>query len=280
VSSTSAPPARRRRLALIGVAVIGLIALAGVAVFLLGGDAPAEVAIDDAVAGLDDPEADGTAEVTAEDVTSGDEVAPSDDELEEAAPPADAASADGVSADGTWTVDTDVEPFDLAASTGSFLGYRIDEELANVGATQAVGRTPAVSGGLTVEGTSVTDAVVEGELGELRSDRPQRDGRVATALEAETHPTVRFTAEPFELPAELGDGDRVEVEVPGTIEAAGGSTEVVALVVAQRVGDVVVATGSLDLPLADVGVTAPSAAIVLGVADTATIEWQLYLTPS
>jgi polyisoprenoid-binding protein YceI len=274
VSTTSAPPARRRRLALIAVAVIGLIALAAVAVFLLGGDAPAEVAIDDAVAELDDPAAEeATSEdATSEDATSGD--------AEEAAPEAEGADTGGASADGTWTVDTEVEPFDLAASTGSFLGYRIDEELANVGATQAVGRTPAVTGGLTVDGTSVTDAVVEGELAELRSDRPQRDGRVATALEAEAHPTVRFTAERFELPAELADGDRVEVEVPGTIEAAGGSTEVVALVVAQRVGDVVVATGSLDLPLADVGVTAPSAAIVLGVADTATIEWQLYLTRS
>jgi hypothetical protein len=182
--------------------------------------------------------------------------------------------------DGTWTVDTGVEPFDLAASTGSFLGYRIDEELANVGATQAVGRTPAVDGGLTVDGTSVTDASVEGELAELRSDRPQRDGRVARALEADEHPLVRFTAEPFELPEPLDDGDRVEVDVPGTLEAAGGSTEVVAGVTAQRVGDVVVATGSVDVALEELGITAPSAAIVLGVSDTATIEWQLYLTRS
>jgi hypothetical protein len=264
VATPAVPPTRRRRLALIAAAVVGLLLLVGVAVFLLGGDAPAEVAIDDAVAGIDDrstPTDDGGS------VAEGAEAAP--------------AGADGAdTADGTWTVDTDLEPFDLATSSGSFIGYRIDEELANVGATQAVGRTPAVSGGLTVEGTRVTDAVVEGELRELRSDRPQRDGRVASALEAETHPVVRFSAEPFELPAPLAEGDRVEVEVPGTIEAAGGSTEVVALVTAQRVGAVVVATGALDLPLADVGVTAPSAAIVLGVADTAAIEWQLYLTRS
>jgi hypothetical protein len=268
VATSSAPPTRRRRLVLVGAAVIGLALLVGVAVFLLGGDTPTEVAIDDAVAGIEDR--------TTDDPATDDDGDPAGQDVETAPDVNDAAD----DADGTWTVATDLEPFDLATSSGSFVGYRIDEELANVGATQAVGRTPAVAGGLTVDGTSVTDAVVEGELRELRSDRPQRDGRVAAALEAETHPVVRFTAEPFELPGPLADGDRIEVEVPGTIEAAGGSSEVVALVTAQRVGDVVVATGALDLPLADVGVTAPSAAIVLGVADTATIEWQLYLTRS
>jgi hypothetical protein len=276
VATPAAPPTRRRRLLLVGGAVVGLLLLVGVAVLLLGGDAPAEVAIDDAVAGIDDRTT-AAAEGDAADGGGATDEGDAAEQDVDAAPDGPDAADD---ADGTWTVDTDLEPFDLAASSGSFVGYRIDEELANVGATQAVGRTPAVTGGLTVDGTRVTDAVVEGELRELRSDRPQRDGRVATALEAEAHPVVRFTAEPFELPVPLADGDRVEVEVPGTIEAAGGSSEVVALVTAQRVGDVVVATGALDLPLADVGVTAPSAAIVLGVADTATIEWQLYLTRS
>jgi hypothetical protein len=264
VATSSAPPARRRRLLIVGAAVVGLLVLVGVAVFVLGGDAPAEVAIDDAVAGIEE-----------QPITAAD-----DDAAEQEAGAAPEGSDGADAADGTWTVDTDLEPFDLATSTGSFVGYRIDEELANVGATQAVGRTPAVTGGLTVDGTRVSDAVIEGELRELRSDRPQRDGRVGEALEAETHPVVRFTADPFELPVPLADGDRVEVEVPGTIEAAGASSEVVALVTAQRIGDVVVATGALDLPLADLRVTAPSAAIVLGVADTATIEWQLYLTRS
>lgn len=270
MASPSAPPVPRRRLALVGATVFGLALLVAVAWFLLAGGAPAEVAIEDAVASIEgDTAATGEVDDT--------EAPQSSDTDTSAAPDGAGAEPDG---DGTWTVDTDLEPFDLEASAGSFVGYRIDEELANVGATQAVGRTPAVGGGLTVDGSRITDAVVEGELSEMRSDRPQRDGRVASALESDQHPVVRFTAEPFELPVPLGDGDRVEVEVPGTIEAAGGSSEVVALVTAQRVGDVVVATGALDLPLADVGVTAPSAAIVLGVADTATIEWQLYLTRS
>lgn len=43
---------------------------------------------------------------------------------------------------------------------------------------------------------------------------------------------------------------------------------------------VITVTGSLDVALADYGVTAPSAPIVVSVADTATVELQLYLTPA
>lgn len=39
-------------------------------------------------------------------------------------------------------------------------------------------------------------------------------------------------------------------------------------------------TGAFEVTLAGYGVTAPSAPIVLSVADTATVELQLYLTRS
>jgi hypothetical protein len=255
--AADAPPAarrrdRRRRTLLFTALVAGLLLLGAVSYLVFGGDGPGAVEAEDAVAGLD----------------VGGEA------------PADGGSGDAgqASADGTWTVDTELEPYDLAASTGSFVGYRIDEELASVGTTQAVGRTPAVAGAVTVAGTTISGLELTGDLRELVSDRPRRDGRVADALRVGEDPTVRFTAETFELPEDLADGERLEVPVPGTLAAAGGSTDVVADATAQRRGDVVVVTGSLDVALADLGITAPSAAIVLRVADTATIEWQLYLT--
>jgi hypothetical protein len=243
---------RRRRTLLFVVLVAGLLLLGGVSYLLLSGDTPDAVEAEDAVAGLERDDAASTS--------------------------SDASGRiEATSAEGTWRVDTEVEPYDLAASTGSFVGYRIDEELANVGTTQAVGRTPAVGGAVSVVGTTVTDLELTGDLRELVSDRPRRDDRVADSLRVADHPTVRFTAEDLDLPGELGDGERLEVQVPGTLEAAGGATDVLADVTAQRRGDVVVVTGSVDVPLADLGITAPSAAIVLRVADTATIEWQLYL---
>ena len=52
---------------------------------------------------------------------------------------------------GTWTVDTSVGEFSYEDSTGTFVGFRVDEELAGLGSTTAVGRTPAVSGTVTIE---------------------------------------------------------------------------------------------------------------------------------
>ncbi|HEY7736102.1 MAG TPA: hypothetical protein VH813_04850 [Candidatus Limnocylindrales bacterium] len=59
------------------------------------------------------------------------------------------AAASGIAGDlaGRWTVDPSVGSF--ADFSGTFVGYRIREELAGVGAQEAVGRTPAVSGTLT-----------------------------------------------------------------------------------------------------------------------------------
>ena len=47
------------------------------------------------------------------------------------------------SADGTWKVDTDIGT--IADGTASFVGYRVQEQLAGIGANTAVGRTPDVS---------------------------------------------------------------------------------------------------------------------------------------
>src|SRR5688572_15711655 len=59
-------------------------------------------------------------------------------------------SATGSGLDGTWNVDPAVGSF--SDFSGSFVGYRVDEELASVGAATAVGRTPDVTGTLTVDG--------------------------------------------------------------------------------------------------------------------------------
>ena len=75
---------------------------------------------------------------------------------------------------GTWTVDPTVGSFD--DFSGSFVGYRVQEELASVGATEAVGRTPDVTGTLTVDGTTITAAEFTADLTTLQSDEGNRDG--------------------------------------------------------------------------------------------------------
>jgi hypothetical protein len=64
--------------------------------------------------------------------------------------------------DGTWKVDTSIGSF--SDSTSSFVGYRVQEQLANIGANTAVGRTPDVSGTLTLQRTTVTAVEVTANL--------------------------------------------------------------------------------------------------------------------
>ena len=62
--------------------------------------------------------------------------------------------------DGSWAVDTSVGSFD--DFSGTWAGYRVDEELASIGANTAVGSTPDVSGTMEVTGEEVTAEVIDG----------------------------------------------------------------------------------------------------------------------
>src|SRR3954469_14671881 len=56
--------------------------------------------------------------------------------------------------DGTWKVSSPISSRD--DTTGSFVGYRVQEELSGIGANTAVGRTGSVDGTLTIAGNQVT----------------------------------------------------------------------------------------------------------------------------
>jgi hypothetical protein len=86
-----------------------------------------------------------------------------------------ATSGDGGSSaglDGTWSIDPSVGSF--SDFSGSFVGYRVTEQLATVGAAEAVGRTPDVSGTLTIKGTTITVADITANLTTLQSDEANR----------------------------------------------------------------------------------------------------------
>ena len=107
--------------------------------------------------------------------------------------PASSAAADGGSASalsGTWTVDTSIGSF--ADFTNSFVGYRVQEVLAQIGSTTAVGRTPDVTGTLTIDGTTLTAVEIEADLTTLESDSGMRDGQLRRqGLETSQFPRAR-----------------------------------------------------------------------------------------
>ena len=71
-----------------------------------------------------------------------------------------------------------------------FVGYRIQELFGGETIKKtAVGRTPDVTGSMTVAGTSISEVTIEADMTTLASDRTARDTKMTTdGLETERLP--------------------------------------------------------------------------------------------
>jgi polyisoprenoid-binding protein YceI len=194
------------------------------------------------------------------------------------AAPAGSTAAGSVAAGslaGTWNVDPSVGSFNYSADdfSGSFVGYRINEQLANIGANTAVGRTPDVTGSLSVDGSSVTSVDISADLSSLQSDDQRRDGQVGRLNLG----TATFKlASPIALATLLTDGSTVDATASGDLTIHGVTKRVDITVQASRSGDVVTVTGSVPIVFADYGVTPPTSFIAVSVEDHGIIEFQLH----
>jgi polyisoprenoid-binding protein YceI len=180
--------------------------------------------------------------------------------------------------EGTWSVDTSIGTLD--DGSGSFVGYRVQEELANVGAATAVGRTQAVTGSLTLDGTTLTAVEVTADLSTLRSDNDMRDGQLQRqALETGAFPTATFVlTEPIELGSPPAEGDVVEATAAGELTLH-GQTRPIELPIDARLADgVMTVAGSIDIAFADYGIAQPQSMMVLSIDDHGTMELQLHFT--
>jgi len=123
--------------------------------------------------------------------------------------------------DGTWNVDTSTGSFSDFSDT--FVGYRVNENLAQVGSATAVGRTPRVSGSLTFSGTTISAVKITADLTTLQSDKSMRDGQLRQqALETDQFPTATFElTTPIQLPAAPTDGQTYSVTAQGKLTLHG-----------------------------------------------------------
>lgn len=263
-------PARRRSRAWL---VVGVIALAVVAagatgfVYFFGQSAPPAVSLSTPAASTSQA-AGGTGSPSA---AAGSAVP--------ATPGSGAsAAAAGSSLDGSWNVDTTIGSF--SDFSDSFVGYRVAEQLANVGATTAVGRTPKVSGTLTVSGTTITAVTITADLTALQSDRSQRDGQLHTqALQTDQYPTATFVlADPVTLDHLPADGETISVTATGNLTLHGVTKTVSIPLQAKLSGGAVTVVGTLPISFADYSISPPQSMMVLSVADNGTMELQLHFT--
>ncbi len=203
-------------------------------------------------------------------------------EVTESLPPTGATTdttEPGVDLDGTWSVDTTVGEFSFEEATSSFAGFRIDEELASIGATTAVGRTPAVSGTLELEGTIITDVSIVADLSQIVTNATRRNRAVQRALDTVNFPVATFTLkEPINIGAVPADGEPVPVSAIGELEIKGVTLPIEIPLDTQLVGDLIVVVGAVDITFADWSVEMPTSPGVVSVEDHGILEIQLFFS--
>jgi polyisoprenoid-binding protein YceI len=252
---SSGKGAKSRRPLFIAAGVIVLLALVGGAllVWYLNQPVPEEVSIEGAV----------------EDVAT----------AEPSTPTEPASALNGL--DGAWSVDTSIGEFNFEDATSSFVGFRIEEELASVGATTAVGRTPVVGGSFVMSGATVTETVIEADMTGIVTNASRRDQAVQRALDTGTFPTATFTLEsPIDLGAIPEEGEPVSTTAVGELTIKDVTQPIEILLEAQRVGDLIVVVGSVDITFEDWGIEVPTAPVVASVEDHGILELQLFFARS
>ncbi len=295
---------RRRTVVTVAVLLVIVAAAAAVGVWRVLGDAPEEVSLAEAVevaeqaqenpdlpaspttaaasgevAGDDDaaPDAadgdDGAADAAGADSAA--ESGAGDGDTDEAAAPA-AAVTSTAELDGTWAVDAETGEFTLEDATGSFAGFRVDEELARIGAFTAVGRTGDVSGSLEIADEHVTAVEIRVDLTTLRTDDSRRDGAVQRALGTSQHPTATFSlTEELRIDGAVELGESISLMASGDLTVNGITQPVTIDIEAQLVGSLIAVVGSVEITFADFDVTVPQVPIVLSAEDHGIMEFQL-----
>ena len=231
---------------LVGGAV-AVVAVGGAALYysMASTDAPAEASIESAVASISSSQTE-TASQAATTGTSADSLA------------------------GTWVVAPDSE---------TFVGYRVQEELAGFGTFTAAGRTQDVEATLTFDGSAITDVQVTADLTGLTSDNSMRDGQLGRqGIQTDTYPTATFVlTKAIELDGVPENGETVEATATGDFTLHGVTRSIDIPLQGQFTNGYVVVVGSLDITFADYGIEKPTSARVLGMEDHGVMEVQLLL---
>ena len=165
---------------------------------------------------------------------------------------------------GTWT-----------ATNESTLGYRVKEVLGGVD-TEGVGRTNAVTGSLTIDGTTVTAADFSVEVATITSDSSRRDGQVnGRIMDTATHPTATFVlTSPIQLGAIPADGEQITVDATGDLTLRGTTNQVTFPLTAEYANGRIGVFGNIPIVFPEYGIPNPSNGFAV-VGDEGLLEFVL-----
>jgi polyisoprenoid-binding protein YceI len=180
------------------------------------------------------------------------------------------AQEDGAaSPDGTWQVSDDGR---------SYVGYRVREQLASLSSpNEAVGRSPAVTGTMRVDGDTVESARIEADLTQLTSDEPRRDNAIRErGLESARYPTATLElAEPIRLASVPVEGEKVRGEGTGRLTVHGVTREVDLSVEGRWNGSTIQVVGQLPVKMTDFQIQPPRFGPVVSMEDSLTVDFNL-----
>ena len=173
-----------------------------------------------------------------------------------------------------------VNPTELSGSwsvsEGSFAGYRVNEVLRNQDIT-VTGRTEDVTGELTVESLSLTEATITVDVAGIATDEGARDAYFrGTAMQADEFPTATFRlTEPVLIEAPVA-GVTQTVSAVGELTLHGVTRPVTVDLQAALTGAGGQVVGSIPITFSDYGVEAPDLGFV-SVEDAGAVEFSLTL---
>lgn len=160
----------------------------------------------------------------------------------------------------------------------SQVGYRVVEVLFGQH-TQAVGRTNAVTGTITLDGSNVGAASFTADMTTLKSDEDNRDRKFkGEIMQTSTFPTATFTlTQPIALGSIPADGAEITATATGDLTLHGVTKSVTLDVTAKKTGNSIAIAGKIDVVFADYGIANPSNGAVT-TEDHGLIEFLLVAT--
>jgi polyisoprenoid-binding protein YceI len=181
--------------------------------------------------------------------------------------PTSTGTAASGSVDGSWSV-----------ASGSVVGYRVKEVLFGQ-SNEAVGRTSAITGSATIDGTTVQSATFTVDLTKVASDQDRRDrqfqGRI---MNTASFPTATFKlARPIALGSLPAEGVTSTATAVGDLTLHGTTKRVTVKLTGARSGSTIQVSGSIPIVFAEWDIPNPSFGPV-STEDNGSLEFLLKLS--
>jgi len=159
---------------------------------------------------------------------------------------------------------------------GSEARYRVQEELVNKGAIEAVGSTTAIQGGIYLDeaGIPLACSRFDVDLRTLTSDESRRDNALhSQTLETATYPLATFVLSSIEgIDSALVEGEDTTVVLVGNLTMHDVTRVVAWEATVTLNGDVITGKAATEFEMPEFNITPPKMGPVLSIDETVVLE--------